>query len=91
MSQMAVNLEVPKFLMGAVDVDKKDLGNYIRQTLAVELYREGRLSLGKAKELANLDNKWEMIQLLNLRGVALDYSAMDAENDLETLDSILLH
>lgn len=91
MSQMAINLKLPQFLIGAADVDKKDLGNFIRQTLAVELYREGRLSLGKAKELANLDNKWEMIQLLNLRGVALDYSAADAENDLETLDCMLHH
>ncbi len=89
MNRMAVNLEVPRFLMSAVNVDKDGLGNFIRQTLAVELYREGRLSLGKAKELANLDNKWEMIQLLNLRGVDLDYSAGDAENDLETLDGIL--
>jgi hypothetical protein len=27
--------------------------------VAVALYREGRISLGKAKELADLKNKWE--------------------------------
>lgn len=74
MSQVEIKLEVPEFLVGTVDIDKNKLGEYIRQTLAVELYREGKLSLGKAKELAGLENKWEMIQLLSSRGVPLDYS-----------------
>ena len=89
MSQVEIKLEVPEFLVGTADIDKNELGEYIRQTLAVELYREGKLSLGKAKELAGLSNKWEMIQLLSSRGVPLDYSAKDAEADLETLDKLL--
>jgi predicted HTH domain antitoxin len=89
MRQVEIKLEVPEFLVGTTDLDKNELAEYIRQTLAVELYREGKLSLGKAKELAGLSNKWEMIQLLNSRGVPLDYSAKDAESDLETLDKLL--
>jgi predicted HTH domain antitoxin len=52
--------------------------------VAVALYREGRISLGKAKELACLESKWEMIQLLNQRGVDLNYTARDAKEDPET-------
>ncbi|NIM13912.1 MAG: UPF0175 family protein [Candidatus Aminicenantes bacterium] len=89
MNQVEVKLEVPDFLVSTIDISKDKLEGYIRQTLAVELYREGKLSLGKAKELAGLANKWEMIQLLNSRGVSLDYSAEDAAADLETLDKIL--
>ena len=89
MSQVEIKLEVPEFLVGTADVDRSELGDYIRQTLAVELYREGILSLGKARELAGLANKWEMIQLLSSRGVPLDYSVKDAEADLETLDKLL--
>jgi predicted HTH domain antitoxin len=89
MNQVEVKLEVPDFLVSTIDISKDKLEGYIRQTLAVELYREGKLSLGKAKELAGLANKWEMIQLLNSRGVSLDYSAEDAAADLETLDEIL--
>jgi predicted HTH domain antitoxin len=89
MNQVEVKLEVPDFLVSTIDISKDKLEGYIRQTLAVELYREGKLSLGKAKELAGVANKWEMIQLLNSRGVSLEYSAEDAAADLETLDEIL--
>jgi predicted HTH domain antitoxin len=57
--------------------------------VAIALYREGRISLGKAKELAGVESKWEMIQLLNQRGVDLNYTARDAKEDLETLNRIL--
>jgi predicted HTH domain antitoxin len=89
MNQVELTLSIPDFLLHTIDVDKNKLEEYIRQTLAVELYREDKLSLGKARELAGLSNKWEMIQLLNARGVALDYSAEDAAEDLETLDKVL--
>ena len=84
-----MKLAVPEFLVNAIEVSKNELGSYIRQTLAVELYRERKLSLGKAKELAGLSNKWEMIRLLDSRGVAFNYTAADASADLETLDKIL--
>lgn len=89
MSQVVLELKVPDFLVKTIDLGKGKLENFIKQTLAVELYREKVLSLGKAKELAALSNKWEMIQLLNSRGIAVDYSADDAEEDLETLDALL--
>jgi predicted HTH domain antitoxin len=82
-------MEVPDFLVNIADINKNKLEEYIRHTLAVELYREGKLSLGKAKELARLSNKWEMIQLLNSRGVPVDYLADDAEADLEILNKVL--
>jgi len=89
MNQVELTLALPDFLVDTMNVGKKRLEEYIRQTLAVELYREGKLSLGKARELAGLSNKWEMIQLLNSRGVSLDYLAEDAAEDLETLGHFL--
>ncbi len=55
----------------------------------MELYREGKLSLGKAAELAGAKSKWEMLLLLSVRGVPLDYTADDAEKDLQTLEEVL--
>ncbi len=89
MNQAVLTLEFPEFLANITGVKKKNLNDYIRRTLAVELYREGKLSLGKAKELASLPNKWEMIRLLDSRGVPIDYSVEDAESDLDTLDTLL--
>ncbi len=52
--------------------------------LSVHLYEQGRLSLGKAHELAGL-SIWEFRQLLGLRHIAPHFEAEDLEQDLETL------
>jgi predicted HTH domain antitoxin len=85
MSRIQLTLELPEFLVDTIDIDKNKLEEYVRHTLAVDLYREGKLSLGKAKELAGFSNKWEMIRLLDSRGVSIRYTADDAHEDLDTL------
>jgi len=84
MNTTALNLEV----LLSLKIPKQQWDKYLRQTLAVELYREEKLSLGKAKELAGLSTKWEMIQLLNERKVELNYSMDDWQSDLETLNEL---
>ncbi|NJO14787.1 MAG: DUF29 family protein [Thioploca sp.] len=88
MNTIALNLEVPSSLLLSLKIPKQQWDKYLRQTLAVELYREEKLSLGKAKELAGLSTKWEMIQLLNERKVDLNYSTDDWQSDLETLNEL---
>jgi len=82
---MAATITLPESVLQAIRV----LDRFIRRILALELYREGRLSLGKAAEVAGARNKWEMVMLLDEKGVALDYSAEDAEQDLNTLKNYL--
>jgi predicted HTH domain antitoxin len=82
-------VDLPGSVLALIKVDKDQLGPFIKRSLAVELYREGRLSLGKAAELAGVRSKWEMLMLLNERGVPLDYTAKDAEKDLQTLKDVL--
>jgi predicted HTH domain antitoxin len=82
-------VDIPGFVLGLIKVDGDQLGPFIKRSLAVELYREGRLSLGKAAELAGAKSKWEMLMLLSERGVPLDYTAIDAEKDLQTLRVVL--
>jgi len=55
----------------------------VRTELAVHLYAQGRLSLGKAHELAGL-SLWEFRQLLGLRRIAPHFEAEDLQKDLET-------
>jgi predicted HTH domain antitoxin len=82
-------VDLPGSILALIKVDKDQLGSFIKRSLAVGLYREGRLSLGKAAELAGAKSKWEMLMLLNERGVPLDYTAEDAESDLKTLEEVL--
>jgi predicted HTH domain antitoxin len=82
-------VDLPGSILALIKVDKDQLGSFIKRSLAVELYREGKLSLGKAAELAGMHNKWEMLMLLSESGVPLDYSALDAEDDFQTLKEVL--
>jgi predicted HTH domain antitoxin len=86
---MEAVITLPETILSSIKIRKSDLNQFLRRTLAVALYREGRLSLGKAAELAGVRNKWEMILLLDEKGVPLDYDAADAEVDLSTLRSYL--
>lgn len=87
--------EARKVDLDKLDMDVEEEGNrmarekYEMRSLAVEFYREGKLSLGKAAELAGTKSKWEMLMLLSERGVPLDYTADDAKKDLRTLGSVL--
>lgn len=89
MPTKTVTIDIPDSLAATVTVEQRELPGFIKKTLAVELYREGKLSLGKAAELAGVSNKWEMVILLNERNVPLRYTAEDAENDLKTLKEVV--
>jgi predicted HTH domain antitoxin len=52
--------------------------------LAIHLYEQGRLSVGKAHELAGL-SLWEFRQMLGLRHIEPHFEADDLKQDLETL------
>ena len=41
-------MDLPDSVLALIKVDKDQLGPFIKRSLAVELYREGTLSLGKA-------------------------------------------
>lgn len=82
-------VDLPVSVLALIKVDKEQLGPFIKRSLAVELYREGRLSLGKAAELAGAKSKWEMLLHLSERGVPLDYTVEDAKKDLQTLKEVL--
>jgi len=56
----------------------------LKVEMAVHLYKEGRLSLGKARELADM-TLWEFRQLLASRGVSPHYDEAELDEDVVTL------
>ena len=78
-------VKLPGSFLTATKIKEDELDMFIRRSLAAELYREGKLSLGKAAEVAGVRNKWEMLMVLNEKGIPIDYTAKDAEKDLKTL------
>ncbi|MEN4006843.1 MAG: UPF0175 family protein [Methanobacteriaceae archaeon] len=89
MKTIKATVDLPDSFLMAVKVKKNELDVFIRRLLAVELYRERKVSLGKAAEIAGVRNKWEMLMLLNEKGVPIDYTAKDAKKDLKTLEEVL--
>ncbi len=56
----------------------------MQQELAIWLYAQGRLGIGKARELAGM-SLWEFRQLLAARKVSPHYGAEEIEEDVTTL------
>jgi predicted HTH domain antitoxin len=73
-------LEIPQDILDSARLSL----DQVRVDLAVHLYEQGRLSIGKAHELAGL-SLWEFRQLLGVRRIPTRFDGEDLEQDLETL------
>lgn len=51
MDPLTVQLELPRDLLSALDVAEEELESRLKMLIALELFREGRISSGKAAEL----------------------------------------
>jgi predicted HTH domain antitoxin len=56
----------------------------LKVELAVTLYAQGRLSIGKARELAEM-SLWEFRQVLASHSIAQHYDAAELDEDVATL------
>ena len=63
METVQVSISVPRDLAGALDLPLADLGPYLQEVVALELFRQGRISSGKASELMGI-NKLDFMHLL---------------------------
>ena len=68
MTTVTVDLELPRDVLATMDVSEPGLPQRVKQLLALELLREGRISSGKAAELAGM-TKYAFVQLLAEHGV----------------------
>jgi len=68
MNTVSVNISLPRDLLGALDVPEARVEKRLRELIAFELVREGRISTGKGAEMLGI-SKWAFIQLLAQRGI----------------------
>lgn len=73
-------LEIPQDILDSARLTADE----VKVELAVSLYSQGRLSIGKARELAGM-SLWEFRQLLASRRVAPHYDVAELDEDMETL------
>ena len=59
----------------------------IQLELAISLFQKGKLSFGKARELAGLDF-WAFQQILGSRGIAPHYDVVELREDMTTINRL---
>ena len=66
METLTVGLDLPRDMLGTLEVPESELGVRVRLLLALELYREGKISAGKAAEIAVM-TKGDFVQFAGMR------------------------
>ena len=79
----AYMIEVPQDILDSARLTVPEL----KIEMAVYLYSQGRLSIGKARELANM-SLWEFRQLLASRRISPHYDETDLQADVSTLQDM---
>ena len=78
-----ISIEIPREVVHAARMTPRDL----KRELAIYLYQQGRLSFGKAREMAGM-TVWAFQQLLASREIPVHYDVEDYEEDLTTLKEL---
>jgi predicted HTH domain antitoxin len=80
---MTNTLEIPQDILDSAHMTTDEL----KVELAVAVYAQGRLGIGKARELAGM-TLWEFRQLLASRRISPHYDVDDLEEDINTLKEL---
>jgi predicted HTH domain antitoxin len=80
---MASNVRMLEIPQDVLDSSRLTISE-LKVEMAVYLYVQGRLSIGKARELAGM-SLWEFRQLLTLRRISPHYDETDLDEDVATL------
>ncbi len=75
-----VNLSIPREILDSARLTP----NQAKIELAVSLYAQGRLSIGKARELAGM-SLWDFRQLLGSRKIEPHFNEDYLDQDIDTL------
>jgi predicted HTH domain antitoxin len=76
-------IEIPREIIHATRMTPEEL----RRELAIHLFQQGKLSFGKAREMAGM-TIWAFQQLLGSRDGPIHYDLEDYEADRSTLKEI---
>jgi predicted HTH domain antitoxin len=83
---MASNVRILEIPQDVLDSSRLSISE-LQVEMAVYLYAQRRLSIGKARELADM-SLWEFRQLLASRRISPHYDVDDLDEDVATLREI---
>ncbi len=80
---LKTEIQLPSDILYSLGIDKAHLEYFIKKNFLLELYREGRISLGRMAALLGL-SKIEMLGVLKDLKIPLNYGASELDEDIET-------
>lgn len=86
-NMQTVRVEIPTALVVAAGLDADNLSAEATRLLALELYREDKVSLGRAAELCHLPAE-QFMEFAGRHNVPLHYGAEDLKDDRQTLERL---
>jgi predicted HTH domain antitoxin len=82
-----LSVEIPTELVLAAGLDTSNLSAETARLLALELYREDRISLGRASELCQMAVE-QFMEFAAQHNVPLHYGVEELEEDRRTLERL---
>jgi predicted HTH domain antitoxin len=88
---MNLTISIPDEFAGLLGCSAKERERHAREAVAIEIYREGKISLRHMGELAGVGSDyWAANRLRISRQAAINYSFEDLEQDREAAGRLLL-
>ena len=78
---MGVTLHIPDSVVQGLRIPEAEIPQRLRTELAIALYAQGALSLGKAAQLAEM-NRMLFGELVGQRGIARHYGEAELAQDI---------
>jgi predicted HTH domain antitoxin len=76
-----VTLEIPEEYTRSFGTTEEEVRRNAKLELAIEMYREGKWSTGRAAEFAGM-NRWQFMDVLMARKVPMPYTREMLEQDI---------
>ncbi len=76
-------IQLPIDILYALGIDKTRIEYFVKKNFLLELYREGRISLGRMAALLEV-SRTEMLGIMKDSKIPLNYGVSEVDEDIET-------
>ena len=91
MSSIKIEIEVPEELLLNLNQSGEEFKKEVKLTMAIELYKKGKLSLGKAAELSGF-TKIGFIDMLNFKDEPVfNYNDDEIDDEIQNIKSLKIN